>query len=357
MGFTKVVWESRSTAQMAQDLTDGPGPASVGAAGAAWVRVADEFASVSGDYDKTVERLKTAWDSEGSAAAIRRLEAVGKWLRDMSLAAATNGQRAEEAAVANTEAVLAMPSVSEAVAARDTQDMMASLAAYNGAILNGHFAEFDEAARNHQASAATVMRQYEDAVSELAQPWEQPQLDQMAHSATPTNERAAGAGNGGAAGGGAVSAPPPPLAAWTAPQVKSGTDSKSVQRTAFQSSQAGASGMGGAGAGGYAPMGYGRGGDSREYESTRPAAALEGGGEPAAGLSDSGQSWQPAAQQGEFTVSSVSWGPNSVLFDELAAPAEPEPAGFAQEPESTLEQVSDRWVSPPVIGADGKLRL
>jgi hypothetical protein len=350
MGFTNVVWESRSTAQMARDLTEGPGPASVGGAGAAWVRVADEFASVSGDYDKGVARLKTAWDSEGSAAAVAKLEALGKWLRDMSLAAALNGQRAEEAAVANTEAVLSMPSVSEAVAARDAQDMMASLAAYNGAILNGKFAEFDETARSHQASAATAMRQYEDAVSALAQPWEQPPLDQVSHGATPTNEqRAAAGGKGSAGGGGAVAAPPMPLAAWSAPQVKSGTERTSVQRTAFHAGQADMGGMGGAGAGGYAPMGYGRGGDSREYESTRPAATLEGGGEPGAGLSDAGHSWQPAAQQSEFTVSSVSWGPNSALFDELAAPAEPEPAGFAEEPTST--------VSSPVIGADGTLRL
>src|SRR5262249_5939951 len=121
MGFTNVVWESRSTAQLARDLTDGPGPASVGGAGAAWVRVADEFAAVSADFDKMVQRLKTAWQSEASAAAVRKLQALGKWLRDMSLAAATNGQRAEEAAVANTEAVVAMPSVSEAVRAKDVQ--------------------------------------------------------------------------------------------------------------------------------------------------------------------------------------------------------------------------------------------
>ncbi len=142
------------------------------------MRVANEFAAVSADYDKVVERLKTAWESEGSAAAVRKLELFGKWLQDISLAAATNGQRAEEAAVANTEAVLAMPSVSEAVEAKAAQDMMASLTAYNGAILNGNFAEFDESARSDQANAAAVMRQYEDAVTALAQPWEHPPPDE-----------------------------------------------------------------------------------------------------------------------------------------------------------------------------------
>lgn len=358
MGFTNVVWESRSTTQLARDLTEGPGPGSVGEAGAAWIRVANEFAAVSADYDKVLERLKTAWESEGSAAAIRKLESFGKWLQDISLAAATNGQRAEEAAVANTEAVLAMPSVPEAVEAKAAQDMMASLAAYNGAILNGNFAEFDEAAKTDQANAAAVMRQYEDAVTALAQPWEHPLPDDMSRGHPSTAEQAAAdAGKGGGpGGGGGIAAAPMPLAAWTAPDVKSTAAPKtSLQRVAFSAGQNVAGGMG---AGGYAPMApYGRGDDSREYESTRPAEALAGGGEPAAGLSDSGQSWQPAAHQAEFTVSSVSWGPNSALFDELAVPDEPEPEGFAEEPARTLEQVSDGWVSPPVIGDDGRLVL
>jgi hypothetical protein len=357
MGFTNVVWESRSTVQLARDLTDGPGPASVGEAGAAWVRVADEFAAVSADYDKMVERLKTVWESEGSTAVVRRLEAFGKWLRDTSLAAATNGQRAEEAAVANTEAVMAMPSVSEAVRAKDVQDMMASLAAYNGAILNGNFAEFDEAARTDQANAAAAMRHYEDAVTALAEPWEAPVPEEVSHGAEPATDPAAAAGGGraaaGAGAGGAVPAAPMPLAAWTAPDIKSSADPKHLQRATFT---AGQPGMGGMGAGGYAPMAASGRGDSREYESTRPAGVLEGGGEPTASLSDSGQSWQPAAQPGEFTVSSVSWGPSSAVFDDLVAPSVPEPEGFAEEPGSTLEQVSGGWAAPPVIGADGDVR-
>jgi PPE family protein len=362
MGFTNVVWESRSATQLARDLTDGPGPASVGDAGAAWVRVANEFAAVSADYDKMVERLKTAWQSESSAAAARKLEEFGKWLHDMSLTAATNGQRAEEAAVATTEAVLAMPSVSEAVAAKDMQDMMASLAAYNGAILNGNFAEFDDAARHGQANAAAVMRQYEEAVTALAQPWEQPLHEEASGGATPATEQAgATAGDGAAGGGVGAAAPPPmPLSAWAAPDIKSSANPKQPHRTAFGSGQTGTGGMGGMGAGGYAPMaGYGRGGDGREYESTRPAGTLEGGGEQAAGLSDSSQAWLPTAHHNdsEFTVSSVSWGPNSAIFDELAAPEVPEADRFAEEPGRTLEQVSDGWVSPAVIGVEGQVRL
>ena len=354
MGFTNVVWESRSTAQLARDLTDGPGPGSVGEAGAAWVRVADELAAVSADYDSMVERLKTAWQSQGSAAVARKLEAYGKWLRDMSLAAATNGQRAEQAAVANTEAVMAMPTVSEAVRANDMQAMMASLAAYNGAVLNGHFAEFDEASRAQQANAAAVMRQYEEAAKELAQPWEPPVFGEALPAAKSATDAAAGGGAAGGAVAGAAGVPPTPLAAWTAPEVTSGAKTASLHKTSAIGGQSRTGAMGAGG--GYAPMGAaGRHGDDREYESTRPAGTLEGGGEPAASLSDTGQSWQPAAQPADFTVTNLSWGPDSALFDELAVPEEPEPPGFAEQPDSPVDQLSNGW-APPVIGADGAVR-
>jgi hypothetical protein len=355
MGFTNVVWESRSTAELARDLTDGPGPGSVGEAGAAWVRVADELAAVSADYDTMVERLKSAWQSQGSAAMVRKLEAHGKWLREMSLAAAANGQRAEQAAVANTEAVMSMPTVAEAVRSQDMQDMMASLAAYNGAILNGQFAEFDEASRTQQTSAATVMRQYEDAVTELAQPWLPPATGEVPPEATAPDDQSGAAGGARAGGaGGAAGVPPMPLAAWSAPEVKTGSEAKSSHRSASVGAQ---SRMGAMGAGGYAPMGaHGRNGDDREYESTRPAGTLEGGGEPSASVSDFGPSWQPAAQPAPFTVSNVSWGPDSALFDELVVPDEPETPEFAEGPDSTGNEFASGW-APPVIGADGQVRL
>lgn len=365
MGFTNVVWASRSTEQLARDLTDGPGPASVGGAGAAWVRVANELTSVSTDFDKLVTRLRTVWESRASGAAVQRLEEFGKWLQAISLSAAANGQRAEEAAVANTVAVLAMPSVPEAIEAKAAQDMMASLAAYNGAVLTGTFAEFDEAATADQANAAAVMTQYEEAVSHLAQPWEQPVPPQVSKGNALAAERGAtgeSAGGGGSAGGGAGGGAMPamPLSPMLAQDVKSSTDPKSLQKTAFASAGGStATGMGGAP---YAPMaaGMGRGDQGRDYESAQPAEALEGAGDPGAGLSDSGQSWLPAAAQNDspFMVSSVSWGADTAVFDELAVPdAPPQTEGFADEPERTLEQVDDRWVSPPVIGVDRGLNL
>ncbi|HEY9305970.1 MAG TPA: hypothetical protein VIO95_16905, partial [Mycobacterium sp.] len=228
---------------------------------------------------------------------------------------------------------------------------------YNGAILNGNFAEFDEAARADQANAATVMRQYEDAASALAQPWDQPLPDAGSGGATPATDQPSAGGEGkvGAGAGGAVAPAPMPLSAWTAPDVKTSSDPKHLQRNAFSRGQTGVGGMGGMGAG-YAPMAaYGRG-DSREYESTRPAGTLEGGGEAGSSLSDSGPSWQPAAHQAEFTVSNVSWGPSSALFDELVTADEPEPEVFAEQPEPVVGQLSDAGVSPPVIGADGRAR-
>jgi PPE family protein len=362
VGFTNVVWSSRSTEQLARDLTDGPGPTSVGGAGAAWVRVANEFAGISADFDKLVARLRTVWDSQASGAAVQRLEEFGKWLQAASLSAAGNGQRAEEAAVANTVAVLAMPSVSEAVEAKTAQDMMASLAAYNGAILSGNFAEFDEAATADQANAAAVMSQYEDAVSALAQPWDQPVPPEVSKGNAGNAEGAGGesgaggTGGGGAAGGGA---PAVPLMPMTPNAVKSTADAKALEKTGFAS--AGSGSAGGVGGAPYGPMGaMGRGGDHRgDYESTQPAAALDGAGEPGAGLTDSGQPWLPAAAQNDspFMVSSVSWGPDTAMFDELATPDVPQPEGFADAPAPTLEQTDNGWVSPPVIGVDRELKL
>ena len=69
MGFTNVVWESRSTEQLARDLTEGPGPSSVGEAGAAWIRVANEFAKISADYDRIIESVRGSWESNASEAS------------------------------------------------------------------------------------------------------------------------------------------------------------------------------------------------------------------------------------------------------------------------------------------------
>jgi hypothetical protein len=359
VGFTDVVWASRSTEQLARDLTDGPGPASVGGAGAAWVRVANEFASISADFDKLVTRLRTAWDSQASTAAVQRLEEFGKWLQAVSLNAAANGQLAEEAAVANTVAVLAMPSVSEAVEAKAAQDMMASLAAYNGAVLTGNFAEFDEAATADQANAAAVMTQYEDAVSRLAVPWEQPAPPEVSKgNALKAEQNGGGESGGGGAAGGATGAPVIPLAPMTGTEVKSTAQAKNLQKTGFAST--GGSAAGGTSGTPYAPMGaMGRGDNRSDYESSQPGGTLEGAGEPGAGVSDSGQAWLPAAEQNDspFMVSNVSWGPDTAVFDELAVPDHPLPEGFADAPEGTLEQVDKSWVSPPVIGVDRGLKL
>lgn len=362
MGFTNVAWESRSTEQLARDLTEGPGPSSVGEAGAAWVRVANELAQVSADFDKILDRFRSSTQSQGATAAMTRLEEFGKWLGDISLSAAANGQRAEEAAVANTVAVLAMPTVSEAIEAKAAHDMMASLAAYNGAILTGRFAEFDEAATVDQANAAAVMHQYEDACTALATPWVQPPPPQVSNGAALAAQRgdaaaAGSAGGAGGIGGGAPAMPPPPLAPWAPVAPKPSADPKAPQKMPTAGGGA-ASGLGGAP---YAPMGAMGRGDTgaRDYESVRPAEALDGGGEAGAGLADAGPTWLPAAAQADspFTLTSVSWGPDTAVFDELAAsdgPAEPE---YADEPGRALEQVSDRWVSPAVIGVDKGLTL
>ena len=366
MGFTNVVWASRSTEQLARDLTDGPGPASVGGAGAAWVRVANEFASVSADFDKLLARLRTVWDSQASTAAAQRLEEFGKWLQAVSLSAAANGQRAEEAAVANTVAVLAMPSVSEAIETKAAQDMMASLAAYNGAVLTGSFAEFDEAATADQANAAAVMTQYEEAVAHLAQPWEQPPPPEVSKgNALPAeqNGRGESAGGGGSAGGGARRRRRARDAAGADAGQRSPIHRRSEEpaedRTLPRSGgSAAARGMGGAP---YAPM-RGRWAavtrtvtmnrPSPPQRSTAPANLARGcrtrgsrGCRPPRRTTR--RSWCPAS----------AGGPTPRCSTNLPYPKNPLPEGFAEEPDRTLEQVDDRWVSPPVIGVDRELNL
>lgn len=354
MGFTNVVWAARSTEQLARDLTDGPGPSSVGGAGAAWIRVANELTSVATEFDKLLARLKSVWESQTSTAAAHRLDEFGKWLQAVSLSAAANGQKAEEAAVANTVAIMAMPSVSEAIEAKAAQDMMASLAAYNGAVLTGSFAAFDEAATADQANAAAVMTQYEDAVAPLARPWEQPPPPLLSGGAA-AGAAQTGRDAAGARGAGGAAAPAIPLAPMTARGVQSTGEAK-LQKTAFTSG-AGGTGMAGAP---YAPWGaMGRGDqNSRDYESAQPSATLDGAGETA-GLSDSGTTWLPAAEQNDspFTVSSVSWSADTAVFDELATPEQPQQEVFAESGDQTLERVDDRWVPPPVIGVDRGLRL
>ena len=360
MGFTNVVWESRSTEQLARDLTEGPGPSSVGEAGAAWIRVANEFAKISADYDRIIESVRGSWESNASEAVVHRLETFGKWLQAASLSAAANGRRAEEAAVANTVAILSMPSVSEAIEAKAAQDMMASLSAYNGAIVQGSFAEFDEAASAQQADAAAVMSRYEDAVAELAAPWEQPVPPQITNAAALKAEKDGKSGGGSHGGGGGGGGAPRQLSPMLGTPVMGSADAKELKKTSFKSDASGSGGGMGRGAGGYAPMGGSRReGGGQSYESFREAETLEGAGEAGASLSDGGQSWLPAAQQSDapFTVSHVSWGPNTAIFDDLAAPEPQHVEGFAAEPERTLQQVSDRWVSPAVIGAEQEVSL
>lgn len=346
-----MVWESRSTEQLARDLTDGAGPSSIGDAGASWVRISNAFTAAAAEYSRLVDQIQMAWQSEHSPHVRARLTELGDWLQAKALNAAANGQRAEQAAVAATVAIMAMPSVSEAAEARARHDMMASLAAYNGAVLTGSFAEFDDAATADQANAAAVMRQYEDAVAPLAAPWEEPPAPQVAKGEAAAAERSAAeqAGAGGTGAGsaaGAAAAPPLPLSPWSARAVE-GSERAAPSRVSAVSA-AGVSGFGGAP---YAPMaGMLRGhDDGREYESVTPPAPLAGGGESAAGLAGGGASWLPAAQlnDGPFVVETVGWTADTSALDGLADPAA-EYAADGSPP--VIEQVSEQWVAPAVLG-------
>jgi len=359
VGFTNVAWESRSTEQLARDLTEGPGPTPAGQAGASWVRVANELAAVSEDYQRIADQLSGAFESGSADAVIRRVQAFGDWLRAMSLSAAGNGQRAEEAAVAHGVAILAMPTVSEVVDVATTRDVMASLAAYNGAILDGRFAQFDDAADADQANAAAVMQQYEESCADVAEPWGQPPPPDVSTGAARAAEReavtAAKAGHGGGgAGSRAVAVPPAPLVAFRPSGPKATDSQRPSHSVAAVSSTSAGSGAGMGGMGGYGPMaaGLGRGDNAREHESALGTDALAGGGEPEAGLTEGDGRWLPATATSDapLLVSTTSWGPTSSAFDGLVSPAEPEMPADTQPPESRLQRVSEHWVTPPVIG-------
>ena len=361
MGFTDVAWESRSTEQLAGDLTTGPGPMSVGQAGAAWVRVANQLATIAEQYDAVVVQFRSASVGSGSDAAASKLDEYGRWLQAVSLSAAGNGQRAEEASAAYGAAVIAMPDVSEAAQTRVAQDVMASLAAYDGAVLLGRFAELDESSAADQGSASAVMYQYEDACSALAAPWDQPLspevADGTAADSTPHNG-GADEGTEGSGTGATMAAPvPPPLAPFRVATVKRDGDGRPLVKAASSFPGSG----GGAGpSGGYGPLAaMGRGSGGRDHESSLETQTLDGGGEASTGLSGANAVWLPATQQSDapFTISSVSWNPGSAVFDGLAVPDAPEQPMYADEPGRTLEQVSQRWVSPPVIGVDKGLSL
>jgi hypothetical protein len=81
MGFTNVAWESRDGEQLARDLTDGPRPVSVGQAGGAFVRVANELADISADYVRIVVRIRIVLAGRGGDAAAGKLDEFGQWLK------------------------------------------------------------------------------------------------------------------------------------------------------------------------------------------------------------------------------------------------------------------------------------
>ena len=344
-----MVWDSRSAEQLARDLTDGPGPSSVGEAGAAWQRISNAFAGAAGDYRQAIDRVRAAWDSDHSPEVMARLHEFGEWLHAKALNAAANGQRAESAAVAATVAILAMPTVEDAVEARAAQDMMASLAAYNGALITGTFAEFDAAAASDQANAAAVMAQYEEAVAPLATPWPEPAPPQVVDGAAMKAEQAAGAGGGettGAAGGG-VAVAPTPLGARMVRGVKS-SERENVPRRVSYVAAAG-TGMAGAPYAPFAPLARGYDGD-REYDSPRPHSTLAGGGETGAAVSQNGPTWLPVTQIADApaAVDSVSWGPDTGAFEGLVDPGAD--AVDLADTGRALEPLADRWVSPAVLG-------
>jgi len=204
---------------------------------------------------------------------------------------------------------------------------MASLAAYNGAVLNGQFAEFDERAGAADDSASTAMYQYEDACVALAAPWDQPRApavtDGDALQAERHTEQARDAGprdHGMVAGGSHVEADSPPLTPFRVSEVKDSAPAPALEQV--RATAAAQPTLPVTPTGGYGPLGaLGRGDGGREHQSSLHSATTDDqGGEAGAALSSEGVTWLPTAQRSDtpFLVSDVSWDAGTPAFDEPA---------------------------------------
>lgn len=355
MGFTGVVWASRDLRRLAHDLVNGAGAGPMGEAGETWSRLARELADIAKDYRALLAKLDEAWRSEQSEAVHAKLEEFAHWLDTVALDAAANARRAESAAVAHGVAVLAMPTVPEAVKLQEAFAIGSSLQGYPNGLVVGALGAGDAAVQAATANAVAIMNSYEHTVTPLAAPWDTQATPNIAKSAakraagdgdttqgTGAGAPAGGAGGGVGAGGGM---PAMPLGAFGTPTVNSDTSQRGSRVVAASATSAGATTSGPMG-----PMGaMGRaGGDDKEFDSARPAASLSDAGEsrPA--------SWSPvvASSAGGFSVDSVSWGPDASTFGGTAAP--PIPDDEVDIDGSRLEQASSNdWVSPSVIGERG----
>ncbi|AZG48439.1 PPE domain-containing protein [Gordonia insulae] len=169
-GFTGVVWDARTTEQLALDLGDGAGPAPLVEAGLAWADVAAELGSAGAEYGSILAALGVHWRSSYTSEAFEKLTRLVPWFAEAAAAAGRTAARAETQAAAVTVARMTMPNLAEVDLAEKAKDVATTVSALAPALV-GAAAQAERALHDQRMRAARVMETYEAATEPAAQPW------------------------------------------------------------------------------------------------------------------------------------------------------------------------------------------
>lgn len=172
-GFTGVVWEARPTDRLAQDLATGPGAKPMVDAGIAWEKLAASFAAAIPEYERIIDKIRGAWQSDQSADVVERIGKLRDWLTETAGAAHRNAVQAGQQAANYELALLTMPNAQEIAAIEATKQGLQQAGVALGAPLVGAAAEIENLQDQAKANAARVMQSYEQATTPLAEPWEE----------------------------------------------------------------------------------------------------------------------------------------------------------------------------------------
>lgn len=198
-GFTGVIWDARTSRDLAGALGDGPGAAPFADAASSWGSLAAELANAAVEYAAVLARLRTQWQSGSADAALDRLGALTRWFAEMAAQATAAAAATETQAVAVTVARLAMPNVAEIDLIGDLAHA-ASVTASMIPLATGAAAHAERAAHDQRIRAARVMEAYEAAAEPLARPWRAadpaPKLVADAAAVSPPSSSNAGHGGG-----------------------------------------------------------------------------------------------------------------------------------------------------------------
>lgn len=188
-GFTHVVWQARSTEQLATDLVTGSGAGPLADAALGWSRASAALADAGVDYLRILARLGISWESATSDHAFGKLGAFAPWFADAAAAAAENAQRAGAQSAAVTVARMTMPNLPEVELTTAIRDTAAAVGTALGAPIGGVAADAERALHDQKQRAARVMETYEAAAEQVAHPWSGPRPAEVVSSVALVSEQ------------------------------------------------------------------------------------------------------------------------------------------------------------------------